>query len=90
MVKLTADFFEHITREGDRWDLLAWRYYGDPNKQTVLLAANRTLFLDGLVTPPLVLPHGVRLRIPVIAAESANEALLPPWKRGNPTYRGAE
>lgn len=87
---MAGDFFEHVTRKGDRWDLLAWRYYGDQHKQTIILEANRGLYLDGLLTPPLVLPHGVRLRIPVIAAESVNEALLPPWKRSNPAYGGAQ
>ncbi|MDJ4912435.1 tail protein X, partial [Salmonella enterica] len=23
-------FLEHITRDGERWDSLAWQYYGDP------------------------------------------------------------
>ncbi|MEI4920417.1 tail protein X, partial [Klebsiella pneumoniae] len=23
------DYLEHLTRDGDRWDLLAWHYYGD-------------------------------------------------------------
>lgn len=86
--QLTGDYFEHVTAEGDRWDLLAYRYYGDQHKQSLILEANRGLYLDGLLTPPLLLPHGVRLRIPVIAADSANDDLLPPWKRAIPTYGG--
>ncbi|HFV0367875.1 TPA: tail protein X, partial [Escherichia coli] len=23
-------FLEHVTRDGERWDSLAWQYYGDP------------------------------------------------------------
>lgn len=86
MTTVTGDYFEYTTLAGDRWDLLAYRYYGDQNKQTVLLAANRHLYRDALVVPPLVLPQGVKLKIPVIEEEATNVDLLPPWKRSNPTY----
>lgn len=83
---LTGDYFEHVTVEGDRWDLLAWRYYGDQHKQTVLLEANRDLWRDVLGTPPAILPYGLTLKVPVIAPEPTNSAGLPPWKRKKPTY----
>ncbi|PYE87383.1 tail protein X [Phyllobacterium leguminum] len=86
--KLTGDYFEHVTQTGDRWDLLAYRYYGDQYKQTVLIEANRHLFLDDLSVPPLVLPYGITLKIPVIVEEATNTDLLPPWKRDNPVYGG--
>ncbi len=41
-------YFEHKTMDGDRWDLLAYRYYGDQYKQGIIIEANRSLFL----TPP--------------------------------------
>lgn len=87
--KQTGDYFDHVTATGDRWDLLAYRYYGDQYKQTVLIEANRDLFLDTLTVPPRVLPHGITLKIPVIAEEAINTDLLPPWKRSNPIYGGA-
>ena len=37
MTALTGDYFEYVTLAGDRWDLLAYRYYGDQNLQTLLL-----------------------------------------------------
>ena len=83
---LTGDYFEHVTVEGDRWDLLAWRYYGDQYRQTVLLEANRDLWRDQLGTPSLVLPHGITLRVPVIEAEATNADVLPPWKRDGAVY----
>ncbi len=86
MTALTADYFEHRTVEGDRWDLLAYRYYGDQHKQTVLLEANRHLWRDQLGAPPPILPHGVTLKVPVIEAEAPNAGSLPPWKRDNPNY----
>jgi hypothetical protein len=83
--RLTGDYFEHVTVAGDRWDLLAYRCYGDQYKQTVLLAANRDLVLAELAVPPLVLPQGITLKVPVIE-EDAGTDLLPPWKRDNPVY----
>lgn len=85
-VTLTGDYFEHVTVAGDRWDLLAYRYYGDQYKQAVLLAANRHLILDDLAVPPLVLPQGIRLKVPVVEEETGSAESLPPWKRDNPTY----
>lgn len=79
-------YFEHHTIDGDRWDLLAYRYYGDQHKQTVLLEANRDLFVDPLVIPPMILPSGMVLKVPVIEDEELNDDDLPPWKRQNPTY----
>lgn len=84
----TGDYFEYVTKAGDRWDLLAYRYYGDQYKQSVLLEVNRHLILDDLSVPPLVLPQGVTLKIPVIEGKATNVDLLPPWKRDNPNYGG--
>lgn len=78
--------FIHNTISGDRWDLLAYRYYGDPNKQTQLINANRALFLDPLVVPPLILPAGLTLIVPILEADPVDDAGLPPWKRANPDY----
>lgn len=86
MTTLTGDYFEYTTIAGDRWDMLAYRYYGDQYKQTVLIEANRHLYLDALTVPPLVLPQGVKLKIPVIIETASNIDLLPPWKRDNPNY----
>lgn len=88
-VVLTGEYFEHVTMAGDRWDLLAYHYYGDQHKQTVLLEANRHLILDDLSVPPLVLPRGLTLKIPVIQEQAVNTDLLPPWKRNNPQYGAA-
>lgn len=71
-----VSFLEHRTREGERWDLLAWDYYGDPLRFEPIIAANPT----APITP--MLPSGLRLLIPVFAAEDLPvTATLPPWKR---------
>ena len=89
MAELTGEYFEHTTEAGDRWDLIAYRYYGDQNKQTLLLEANRRLYLHELAVPPPILPAGVVIKVPVIVAAPANYDVLPPWKRNNPNYGSA-
>jgi phage tail protein X len=69
---------EIVTTQGERWDLLAWRYYGDPTRYEPIITANPHV----PIVP--ILESGWRLAIPVLDRESAPvlEADLPPWKRG--------
>ena len=89
---MATTYFEHHTIQGERWDLLAYRYYGDQHKQTVLIDANRALFVDQgeatprVVVPPMMLPSGLVLKIPVIEDVEVDETGLPPWKRSEPVY----
>jgi phage tail protein X len=50
----------HKTIEGDRWDALALRYYGDPLHLGPLLRAN-----PGLAAEP-TLPAGAQAAVPII------------------------
>ena len=66
----------YVTVEGDRWDLIAWRAYGDPHHYEPIIRANPE------IGPVPLLPGGQRLRIPVV--ETPTQVLdhgLPPWKR---------
>ena len=71
-----ADYLEHVTTDGDRWDLLAHDYYGNAHEYERIIAANPAV----AIIP--ILPGGITLRIPVIELTDAiaNED-LPPWKR---------
>lgn len=72
----TTEYIEHVTREGERWDQLAWEYYGDPYDYERIILANPTI----PIIP--VLPSGVILLIPIIEdAEEIPAVELPPWKR---------
>ncbi|OHX10253.1 hypothetical protein BI347_20870 [Chromobacterium sphagni] len=67
-------FLTHVTTQGERWDQLASRYYGDPLAYERIITANPHI--------PLVttLPSGLVLSIPVIEqADLAEE--LPLWMR---------
>jgi phage tail protein X len=73
---MASGFIEHITADGDRWDLLAWKYYGDPYAYEGIIRANPEV----PIVP--ILPSGVRLLIPVLdppAAGTPVPAGLPPW-----------
>lgn len=71
------DRLVHVTSEGDRWDTLAWRYYGAVSEMERIIAANPHI----PISP--VLPGGVRIFIPVVkAADLEHNVNLPPWCSG--------
>lgn len=67
-------FLTHITTEGERWDQLATRYYGDP------LAYERIVEANPHVPLATTLPGGLTLSIPVLEQGDLSEE-LPPWLR---------
>lgn len=77
----TGEFLEHLTRSGERWDILAYQYYNDADLSGLIIDANADLFLENLSPIPAVLSPGTTLLIPVIEQKSVSDTLLPPWKR---------
>ena len=72
-----VEHLEYVTQDGDRWDAIAYRYYGDPHRYEPILRANPAV----PIRP--ILPGGVRLLIPVLPSDDrVADADLPPWKRG--------
>lgn len=69
-----AGFIEHITSDNDRWDLLAWKYYGDATQYEQIIVANP----DVPIWP--VLPSFVKLLIPVLDAANITTVEPAPWK----------
>lgn len=67
-------FIEHITREGERWDQIADRYYGDPFGYEPIITANPYV----PIVP--ILDAGTLLLVPVLEEPVVLEADLPPWK----------
>lgn len=69
-------FLIHITTEGERWDALAWRYYGDAHRYQPILAANPHVPITS------ALPAGLSLAIPVLEEQTSTSSEdLPPWMR---------
>jgi phage tail protein X len=66
------EFLTHSTVDGDRWDLLAQRYYGDGTAYGFLLQANPSVPF----TPRL--PVGLTLRVPILDAATLNPASTAP------------
>ena len=70
------EYIEHITMAGDRWDAIAYRYYGDAALISPLAEAN-----DHLQLLPM-LPAGLAVRVPLIGDTDAMDSQeLPPWMR---------
>ncbi|MCK9264419.1 MAG: tail protein X [Deltaproteobacteria bacterium] len=67
-------FLQHITTDGERWDMISWRYYRDVAYIGMLIEQNPHAPVSD------ALPSGIKLRIPVIESSADTEG-LPPWKR---------
>lgn len=72
---MAAPAITYITTVGERWDLIAWKYYGDPTLYSPIVMANVSV----PVSP--VLPAGTTLAIPLLQVTVAQTTNLPPWTR---------
>lgn len=70
---------KHIVIDGERWDTIAWNYYGDPFAYGPIIEANPAVDIKTTLTA------GTVLLIPVLtlAQQTAQQAVsdLPPWKQ---------
>jgi hypothetical protein len=67
-------YLEHVVQANQRWDTLAFMYYGDAMRFGGLIAANPDVPLEP------VLPLGVTLLVPIIAQVGPVQTLeVPPW-----------
>jgi phage tail protein X len=69
-----SDFIVHITTEGERWDLLAYRYYGDATLYSPIIRAD-----PGVVIEP-VFESGIEIDVPILPASAVVSVDLPPWR----------
>ncbi len=71
-----AEFIQHITSDGERWDTIAYKYYGDPFAYEQIIDANPSV----PIVP--ILPSGIVLMIPVVEDDATLPSEeLPPWKQ---------
>lgn len=68
-------YTKYTTLQGDRWDTIAYKAYGDATKYSAIIEANPFIPKSG------VLPSGVTVFIPVQDRPAVNTSNLPPWKR---------
>lgn len=64
----------YITKQGDRWDMIAYKLYGDPYAYDALLLYNPQ-YAD--IT---VFPAGIQLVVPEIEYEEGINEVAPPWQ----------
>ena len=65
------DYIEYLTKENDRWDLIAWEMYGNPYAYKKIIETN-PMYRNVPRFPP-----GVKLIIPVI--DEIPQEVKPPW-----------
>lgn len=70
-------YLKYTTHPNDRWDLIAYRAYGNSYAYEGIIAANRAV----AILP--VLPEGIELAIPIIESSDVSQLTLPPWKRAD-------
>lgn len=71
---MTGEYLEYVTKDGDRWDLIAWEMYGDAGRMEPIIAANPSIPISR------TLAGGLTLRIPILDTQSI-VIEMPPWKR---------
>lgn len=71
---MATQFLNHITMAGERWDLLAWTYYGDPTLFSPIIMANPSIPIEP------AFEAGLSVGVPILQMTPASPADLPPWK----------
>ena len=69
-----TEFYTYITKQNDRWDLIAYKFYNDATKYKQIIKANP----DVQITPTL--EAGLKLKIPVLNETDSIKFELPPWR----------
>jgi phage tail protein X len=72
---MPSQYISHVTSAGERWDLLAWRYYGDATLYSPIIMANPRIPIEP------VFEAGLLLAIPIMQVSAITRNNLPPWKR---------
>ena len=72
-----SNFVEYVTKQGERWDTIAFKAYGDASLVNGLIEANPTIVISA------ILEAGTRVIVPILESGEIqiDSELLPPWKR---------
>jgi len=68
-----SPYIRHITRANERWDLIAWKYYGDATLYIPITQANPSVAIVG------AFDAGVVIQVPILQKASDVSNDLPPW-----------
>lgn len=70
-----SEFYSYVTKENDRWDLIAYKYYKNANLYEPIIKANPHIKIEP------VLKSGIKLKIPVLPLDYEISFDLPPWRK---------
>jgi hypothetical protein len=70
----SGPYILHVTTAGERWDLLAWQYYGDPTDYSPIIMANPNVPIEP------VFEAGISISVPIQQQSTVVTSDLPPWK----------
>lgn len=70
-----TEYYSYITKDNDRWDLIAYKFYNDATRYEPIINANP----DVDISP--ILKSGLKLKIPVLDKSETIKFELPPWKK---------
>ena len=70
----SGQFILYTTKGGERWDGLAWEYYGDPTDYSPIIMANPNVPIEP------VFDAGISIAVPILQKSAVVRADLPPWK----------
>jgi phage tail protein X len=73
---MNQPFIQYVSVVGDRWDTIAWKYYGAQFIAGIgaLIDANPSVPIDA------ILPQGTAIGVPILAsAPSTSSEDVPPW-----------
>lgn len=67
----------YTVKQGERWDSLAWKFYGSVKAMNILVENNPTIPLS------TVLAAGTQIIVPILdnTEEIVIKTNLPPWKK---------
>jgi len=69
------EYLQYVTKEGDRWDNIAFKSYGNPGLSKQIIEANPNILVTATIQ------GGQILNIPIQQEEEVmtKNELLPPW-----------
>jgi phage tail protein X len=71
----STQYILHVTAAGERWDLLAWQYYGDATLYSPIIMANPSVPIEP------VFEAGRQVAVPILFVQQSQTANLPPWSQ---------
>lgn len=68
-------FTAYKTVQGDRWDTISYKAYGNVEHIHDLIEANPGIPIDTVLSP------GITLKVPILELATVTSEKLPPWKQ---------